>query len=55
MPQAHFTFGAAYILKYDKVIKDIPLKVKIVDDVLLFDLSVEAAFNPTFGYLSCCT
>ena len=39
---------------YDEVIKDVPHKVKIVDDTLLYDSNIEGAFFHTFDFLLHC-
>ena len=42
LPQGYLAAG-----RYDEVVKDIPRKVKIVDDTLLYDNSIEEAFFHT--------
>ena len=54
MPQGYLASGDAYTSRYDQIIGDVPRKVKIVDDTLLWDFSVEKAFYHTFDYLSLC-
>ena len=54
MPQGYLASGDAYTSRYDQIIADVPRKVKIVDDTLLWDFSVEEAFYHTFDYLSLC-
>ena len=54
MPQGYLVPGAAYIRRYDKIIKDIPCKMKIVDDTLLYDSSINGAFYYTFDFLLQC-
>ena len=44
MPQGYLASGDAYTRRYDEIIKDVPRKVKIVDDSLLYDQSIEDAF-----------
>ena len=44
MPQGFLVAGDAYTHRYDEVIKDIPRKVKCVDDTLLCDSSIEEFF-----------
>ena len=51
MPQGYLASGDAYTRRYDDIIKDVPRKVKIVDDALLYDDSIEQAFFHTFDYL----
>ena len=49
MPQSYLASGDAYTCGYDEIIKDIPGKVKIVDDTLLYDSSsIEVAFLSYF-------
>ena len=55
MPQGYLASGDAYTRRYDEIIKDIPRKVKIVDDALLFDYSIEESFFHTFDYLYHCS
>ena len=54
MPQGYLASGDAYTFRYDEIIKDIPHKVKIVDDTLLYDSSIEGAFYHTFDFLFQC-
>ena len=51
MPQGYLTSGDTYTCKYDEIIKDTPRKVKIVDNTLLYDSSIEGAFYHTFDFL----
>ena len=53
-PQGHMASGDAYTRRFDDVIVDVPRKRKIVDDVLLYDTSIEQAFNHTFDFLVLC-
>ena len=50
MPQGYLASSDAYTRRYDEVIKDVPRKVKIVDDTLLYDSNIEGAFFHTFVY-----
>ena len=54
MPQGYLASGDAYTRRYDEVIKDIPRKVKIIDDALLYDSSIKEAFYHTFDFLVRC-
>ena len=54
MPQGYLASGDAYTRRYDEIIKEVPRKVKIVDDALLYDMSIEDAFFHTFDYLHHC-
>ena len=52
MPQGFLASGDAYTRRYDEVIKDLPRKVKIVDDALLWDSSIEESFFHTWDLLT---
>ena len=54
MPQGYLASGDAYTRRYDEIIKDIPRKVKIVDDTLLYDPSIEESFYHSFDFLLHC-
>ena len=54
MPQGYLASGDAYPRRYDEIIKDIPRKVKIVDDTLLYDPSIEESFYHSFDFLVHC-
>lgn len=47
LPQGYLVSGDAYTRRYDKVIKDIPRKLKIVDETLLYDSNIEDSFFHT--------
>ena len=49
LPQEYLAAGDAYTRRYDEVIKNIPQKVKIVDDTLLYDYCIEEAFFSHMG------
>ena len=49
MPQGYLASGDAYTHRYNKM-KDVPRKVKMVNDTLLFDKNIEAFFH-TVDYL----
>ena len=51
MPQGFLASGDAYTSRYDQVITGVRDKIKIVDDVLLYDSNIEDAFYHTFDYL----
>ena len=53
MPQGYLASGDAYTRRYDELIKDVPRKVKIVDDTLLYDSNIEGAFFHTDFLLHC--
>ena len=54
LPAGLIDSGDKYTSRYDSVIKDVPRKVKCVDDTLLFDYTIEEAFRHTYDYLSLC-
>ena len=54
LPQGYLAAGDAYTRRYDEIIKDIPDKVKCIDDVLLWDTTIEKAFFRTWHYLTLC-
>ena len=53
-PMGHCSAGDAYTKRFDDAIQGIPRKYKCVDDTLLFDSSVEAAFWHTYEFLATC-
>ena len=53
LPQRYVAATDAYTRRYDNI-KDVPNKVKRVDDTLLYDHDIEAAFNHTWDYLNLC-
>ena len=53
-PMGLFSSTDAYTRKFDDVIEHIPRKLKCVDDVLLYDSSVENAFWHTYQFLETC-
>ena len=54
MPQGFLAAGDAYTHRYDEIIKDIPRKVKCVDDTLLYDSSIEESSYHTWDFLTLC-
>ena len=54
MPQGYVASGDAYTRRYNEIIKDIPRKIKVVDDTLLYDKTIKDAFYHTLDYLSLC-
>ena len=54
MPQGFVASGDAYTSRYDDIIKDVPRKVKIVDDTLLYDNTIQEAFFAAWDYFSLC-
>ena len=54
LPQGYLASGGTYTWIYDKVIKNVPRKLKIVDDTLLYDINIEDSFFHTWAYLNLC-
>ena len=54
MPQGFTAAGDAYTRRYDELIKGVERKVKIVDDTLLYDDTIENSFWHTWDYLTLC-
>ena len=54
MPQGFVAAGDAYTRRYDEIIDGVERKVKIVDDTLLYDESIEQAFYHMWDYLTLC-
>ena len=54
MPQGYLASGDAYTRRYDEIIKNVPRKIKIVNDNLLFDKNIEDTFYYTLDYLLHC-
>ena len=50
MLQGYLASGDAYTQRYDEIIKDIPCKVKIIDDTLLYDSNIKEAFYHIFDF-----
>ena len=48
------TSGDAYTRRFDDITSDCERKVRCVDDTLLWDDSIEAAFWHTFDYIKLC-
>ena len=54
MPQGYLASGDAYTRRYDEIVKDVLRKVKIIDDTLLYDNTIEGAFFSAWDYLTLC-
>ena len=54
MPQGFLAAGDAYTRRYDEIIADVARKVKIVDDTLLYDDTIEQHFYHVWDYLTLC-
>ena len=51
LPQRYLAATDVCTRRYGNIIRDVPNKVKYVDDTLLYDCDIEAAFNHTCDYL----
>jgi transposase InsO family protein len=54
LPQGYSASQDAYTRRYDDIIKDVPDKVKCIDDTLLYSQDIESAFFAVFDYLALC-
>ena len=54
IPQGFVAAGDAYTRRYDAITEGVPQKVKIVDDALLHDVSIEDHFFHVRDYLTLC-
>lgn len=54
LPQGFIASGDAYTRRYDELIKDLPRKVKCVDDVIIWDNDITTAFYRAWDYLAFC-
>ena len=54
MPQGYLASDDAYTHRYDEIIKNVLHKIKIVDNILLFNKNIEDAFYHTLDYLLLC-
>ena len=54
LPQGYLAASDAYTRRYDDIIEEVPDKIKVVDDTLLYDNSIESAFWHTWDYISLC-
>lgn len=53
-PMGHCSAGDTYTKRFDDAIQGTARKHKCVDDTLLYDSSIEAAFCYAYGFLSTC-
>ena len=53
-PQGHIASGDGYVRRFDDIISNVERKKKIVDDVLLYDASIEESFYHAFDFLLLC-
>ena len=54
MPQGYFASGDAYTQRTDKLTENVKRKLKIIDDTLLHDETIEQSFFHTWDYLTLC-
>ena len=54
LPQGFLAAGDAYTRRYDEIIKDVPDKIKCVDDALLYDKDITGNYFHTWDYLYLC-
>ena len=54
LPQGFMASGDAYTRRYDDIIKNVPDKIKCVDDVLLWDDDIKSAYFHSYDYLLLC-
>ena len=52
LPQGYLAATNAYTGHYNEIIKDVPNKIKIVDETLLYDNDIETSFYHTWYYLT---
>ena len=53
-PQGYLASGDAYTRRFNEIVRDVPRKIKIIDDSMLWDKGIEEAFFHTFDYLALC-
>ena len=53
-PQGHIASGDGYVRRFDDIISNVERKKKIVDDVLLYDASIEESFYHALDFLLLC-
>ncbi len=54
LPQGFVASGDVYTRRYDELIKDLPRKVKCVDDLLIWDDNISDAFFRAWDFLTFC-
>ena len=54
LSQGYLAAGDAYTRRFDEIISNIPQKVKVVDDCLLYDQSIEESFYHAWDFLTVC-
>ena len=53
-PQGHIASGDVYVRRFDDIIAEVVRKQKVVDDVLMYDESIEEAFYHAYDFLTLC-
>ena len=53
-PQGYVSSGDAYTRRFDEIASDFPNKIKVIDDVLLWDDSLEQSFFQAARWLDLC-
>ena len=54
MPQGYLAAGDAYTRRFDEILSTLPRKVKVVDDCLLYDETIEQSFYHAWDFLEIC-
>ena len=54
VPQGFISAGDMFTSRYDGIIEEVDQKVKIIDDTLLYDDSIEESFWSTWDFLTLC-
>ena len=54
MPQGYLAAGDAYTRRFDEILSILPRKVKVVDDCLLYDDTIEQSFYHAWDFLEIC-
>ena len=55
LPQRYLAFGDVHTRQFDELVKDVCQKIKIVDDTLLYNHSIEEAFYHVWDFLQLCS
>ena len=54
LPQGYLASGDVHTRQFDELVKDVCQKIKIVDDTLLYEHSIEEAFYHVWDFLQLC-
>ena len=54
LPQGYLASGDVHTRQFDELVKDVCQKIKIVDDTLLYDHSIEEVFYHVWDFLQLC-